>query len=241
MIRRPVHRRWVPALLIAGALGIGPAAAGSIYYKTEKDGSVRLTNAPDGGEYRTYLTGAAAGLSPSSVPVTGPYADQISSAASQYGVDPHLVRAVIATESNFNPRAISRKGARGLMQLMPATADRFGVKNIEDPHENIHAGVRYLRYLLDLFGGDLVLALAAYNAGERVVQDVGRVPNYRETRQYVDKVLNRYGRRGPDGGERTAGRTGRAAPRAQIYRAVSSDGSLVFSDSPIRPPEPDKD
>ncbi len=142
-----------------------------------------------------------------------------------------------------DPSAVSSKGARGLMQLMPATATRFGVKDIFDPSENIQGGVRYLRYLLDLFGGDLVLTLAAYNAGEGVVQDRGRVPNYSETKQYVDRVLSLYG---PGG---SAGRSGRGAQKGmrpapgprkpKIYRTVSKDGTLAFSDTPV--PKPIRD
>ena len=103
------------------------------------------------------------------------------------------MHAVIDVESNFNPDALSRKGAQGLMQLMPATAERFGVSNAFNPAQNIDGGTRYLRYLLDLFGGDKRLALAAYNAGENKVLAVKGVPPYRETRNYVAKVLRRFG------------------------------------------------
>jgi soluble lytic murein transglycosylase-like protein len=229
------------ALLAAGM--VAPlAGADTIYYQVDKDGTMRITNAPDDRGYHAMMNAGGPGPARSSSAISGQYAEQIRRASRTYGIDPNLVKAVIATESNFNPQAVSPKGARGLMQLMPSTARRFGVENIHDPQENIQGGVQYLRHLLDLFGGDLVLALAAYNAGEGIVQSLGRVPQYRETRDYVDRVLARYGRpakinaRSPS--SPVAAKT-RPARRAQIYSAVSSDGTLVFSDSPI--PKPEKD
>ncbi len=112
--------------------------------------------------------------------------------AARFGVDPTLVRAVIQVESNFDAATVSHKGARGLMQLMPATARRFGVRDIHDPDENIRGGVEYLAFLLDLHDGDLRLALASYNAGENAVARYRGIPPYRETEQYVQKALTVY-------------------------------------------------
>ena len=113
---------------------------------------------------------------------------------SRFGVDPYLVFLVIEQESRFHPRAVSPKGARGLMQLMPGTARRFGVKNSFDIAENIKGGTQYLRELMDMFGGQVNLVLASYNAGEGAVLKYGRnVPPYRETREYVKKIGKRYG------------------------------------------------
>lgn len=106
----------------------------------------------------------------------------------RYRVGSDFVQAVIKVESNYNPYATSNKGARGLMQLMPATAKRFGVHNIFDPEQNLEGGIQYLRFLLDTFRGDVNLTLAAYNAGENVVQRLRSIPPYRETRDYVKKV-----------------------------------------------------
>jgi soluble lytic murein transglycosylase-like protein len=114
--------------------------------------------------------------------------------APRYGLDPNLVLAVIKVESNFNIQALSAKNARGLMQLIPDTAARFGVEDPTNPIQNLHGGMAYLRWLLAFFRGDLRLALAGYNAGERAVEQYLGIPPYRETRAYVRKVIRNYGR-----------------------------------------------
>lgn len=113
--------------------------------------------------------------------------------APEYDLDPALVLEVVRAESNFNPRARSRKGALGLMQLIPATAQRFGVNDPFEPMQNLRGGMAYLRWLLERFDGDLKLMLAGYNAGEAAVERHGGVPPYRETREYVQRILQRYG------------------------------------------------
>lgn len=137
--------------------------------------------------------------------------------AHSYGLDPRLVKAVIEVESAWNPRARSPKGALGLMQLMPATASRLGVHDPFDPRENVQAGVRHLRALLDRFG-DLQLALAAYNAGENLVAAKRRVPRITETQQYVARITALYGQvvRSPNSD-------------GFITRAVENNGRVVFS------------
>jgi soluble lytic murein transglycosylase-like protein len=121
------------------------------------------------------------------------YDELITQSAARHGVDPNLVVAVMRQESGFNPRARSYKGASGLMQLMPATAVRFGVTNIFDAAQNIEGGTRYLRFLLDQFNGDVNLVLAGYNAGENAVVNSGyRIPRYRETQNYVRSITARY-------------------------------------------------
>lgn len=126
-------------------------------------------------------------LTPEAAP-QGPYRDLIAAAAARYQVDADLVSSVIAIESNFNPHAVSRKNARGLMQLLPSTAARLGVRNIFDPAENIDAGTHYLSDLLAQNHNDLVLTLAAYNAGPERVLQYGAVPPFRETARYVKRV-----------------------------------------------------
>lgn len=114
--------------------------------------------------------------------------------APDYGLDPNLILAIIQTESNFNPRARSPKNAQGLMQLIPSTAARFGVRDRTDPVQNLHGGMAYMRWLLSFFQGDLQLSLAGYNAGERAVEKYLGVPPYQETKNYVRKVMRAYGR-----------------------------------------------
>ncbi len=149
--------------------------------------------------------------------------EMIREVSARYRVDPALVRAVIQTESNWNSSAISRKGAVGLMQLVPVTAQQMGVNNAFDPKQNLDGGVRYLHTLLERYNGDLDKALAAYNAGPGAVDRAGGVPRYRETREYVQKVTDSYYRPGSD-------RLPRAfdAPRP-IYRATESNGRIVFT------------
>ncbi|PYT99764.1 MAG: lytic transglycosylase [Acidobacteria bacterium] len=133
-------------------------------------------------------------LMPKTVPAanSSPFHDLVVAAASRYGVDAELITSVMEVESHFDPNAISRKNARGLMQLLPETAERMGVKNIFDPQENIDGGTRYLKELLQLYNNDLTLALAAYNAGPDNVQKYGNVPPFRETVSYVNQVKRKY-------------------------------------------------
>ncbi|HHW4679958.1 MAG TPA: lytic transglycosylase domain-containing protein, partial [Xylella taiwanensis] len=126
---------------------------------------------------------------------TSSYQGEIASAARQFGVEEALVRAIIHAESSYNPLSLSSAGAQGLMQLMPATAQRFGVTDSYDPVQNIRGGVQYLAWLLKRFNGNLTLAAAGYNAGEGAVDRYGGVPPYSETQRYVERVnvlLGRY-------------------------------------------------
>ncbi len=147
----------------------------------------------------------------------------VREAAERHRVDPALVRAVIETESNWNPAAVSRKGALGLMQLIPTTAQRFGVNDVFNPKQNVDAGVRYLRTLLERYNGNLDLALAAYNAGEGAVDRAHGIPAYRETRNYVQRVQDAYFR---PGSGRLEGAYTRANP---IHREVDANGRIVFT------------
>lgn len=144
----------------------------------------------------------------------------IEKAAQRHNVDPNLVRAVIKVESNFNPHAVSRKGAMGLMQIMPSTAKSLKVNNPFDPTENIDAGVRHLRQLLDSFGGNVPLSLAAYNAGAGAVHSHKGIPPYRETRNYVRQITELYG----NGFNFMGGPT-----KAPIKVSRDAEGHLSFS------------
>jgi hypothetical protein len=149
----------------------------------------------------------------------------VEQTASRHQVDPELVRAIVRVESGYDPKAVSNKGAMGLMQLIPSTAQRFGVANPFDPKQNLEGGVNYLKYLLDMFGGDLSLSLAAYNAGEHTVQRSGGIPAISETQNYVRKVTNLY-----QGDAPAAPRvTSQEPPKAPIVRYVDQYGVVHFT------------
>ena len=185
----------------AVAVCIATPASADIYSFRDEKGVVHFTNIK-GLDPRFKLVRKEGALNPVSYTPTGAYtptsdelqryASIIKTASQSYGVDAMLVHAVISAESNYNPNALSRTGAQGMMQLMPDTARRYGVQNSMDPIENIHAGTKYLRDLLAMFKGRLDLALAAYNAGENAVIRNGGIPPYAETRSYVPKVLGFY-------------------------------------------------
>ena len=185
---------WVRALAAALVLTAisATAATAQIYVVVEADGTRRFTNEPvEGSEVflQTMYT-----VDPNATVRSGPvpFQREISDASSREGVDSKLVEAVIAAESAFDPWAQSNKGAQGLMQLMPDTADRFGVANVWDPQQNIAGGTAYLGELIEMFRGNLHHVLAAYNAGEGAVTRHGGVPPYAETQQYVERVLAYY-------------------------------------------------
>jgi len=148
----------------------------------------------------------------------------VSQAAARNNLDPELVKAVISTESGWNPWAVSRKGAFGLMQLIPGTAQRYGVGNVFDPAQNVEGGTMYLRTLLDKYNGDLPKSLAAYNAGERAVDQSGGVPWYPETQRYVRKVTQAYFRPGSDHDASPW-----KPPGLRVRREVDSNGRVVFT------------
>ena len=186
----------------AFAVSAAPAFADIFSFKDEK-GVVHFTNIAgldtryklvrkEGGGPNSGAVVPARVFMPSQEDIEK-YSNIIKTASKAYGVEASLVHAVISAESAYNPYAISRTGAMGLMQLMPETARRYGVQNMMDPTENIHGGVRYLRDLLAMFKGRVDLAIAAYNAGENAVIRAGhRIPPYAETRHYVPKVLGFY-------------------------------------------------
>lgn len=199
-----------------------------IYSWRDGEGRLVLSDRPLGKVNRTFAVREAAMIR-STQPVTvairraNDYDSLIATHAARNGVRPDLVRAVIQTESAFNPFARSNKGALGLMQLMPETATELGVLNPFDPAENIRGGVQYLRSLLDHYDNNEELALAAYNAGPGAVDRYGAIPPYRETRNYVARIRNR------------TGVTTRSA-RTRIYRSVDViDGREVPRYSNLRP------
>ncbi len=194
-IARPfLHRlRWI-APLTGLVLVASSSRAGDLYQYTDQDGVIHFTNREKKGKLYARNSETIAATAPRSdvvINVTR-YDEYIHQAAAFYQIPEELVRAVIRVESGFDPRAVSRTNARGLMQLMPETAERMLVSDVFDPRQNIFGGVRYLRVLANLFNGDIELTLAGYNAGENAVIAHGGIPPYEETRQYVVKVLQFY-------------------------------------------------
>jgi soluble lytic murein transglycosylase-like protein len=189
--------------LLASTLGAPPARAGEVYTYTDADGVIHFTNAPTDPRFRkvkarggTSLYLGAARIREMRFPSTQVlerWRDAIRVAAGRYGLPEALLLAVMAVESNFDHQAVSEKGAMGLMQLMPGTAKDMYVSDAWDPDQNIEGGARYLRLLANEYGGDMVLTLAAYNAGPDAVKRAGdSVPNIPETREYVRRVVALY-------------------------------------------------
>ncbi|HMK61723.1 MAG TPA: lytic transglycosylase domain-containing protein [Dissulfurispiraceae bacterium] len=197
-----------------------------MYQNIAKDGSMLFSNLPSSGakvivrEKRASHKGAIRTTKNRNV-CSGNYNDIAEAKAKKHNVDPKLVKAVIKAESNWNPSAVSNKGAVGMMQLMPKTANDMGVCNPLDAEENIEGGTKYLRYLLDKFNGNMALALAAYNAGPARVEKTGGVPSIPETMDYVKRVMSDY-----SGGNYVyAGRITR------IRTLVLKDGSMLYTNA----------
>ena len=188
------------ALLFAANAG---AASADMYAYTDAVGVTHFSNVPDDSRYRLVaaapierMASAGPAVAPRAIDWAaraGTYKHLIDQAAKKSALQPALIRAVIAIESAFNPRAVSSAGAQGLMQLHPSTARRYGVDDAFDPEQNIHGGARYLGDLMRRYGNNLELVLAAYNAGEQAVDRYGRqIPPFRETQEYVPAVLRLY-------------------------------------------------
>jgi len=224
------NARW--AILAAGLLLAASAEAGMYRYEDET-GVVHYTNAPSDPRYRALLgwidsrPQLARALS---ARFLAPFVEAIRTSAERYGVDSRLVEAVITVESRGNPRAVSPKGARGLMQLMPERAAELGVRDSFDPAQNVDGGVRHLRDLLQRFAGDVTLALAAYNAGEEAVRAYRGIPPYRETQDYVRRVRGLY-----DGGIVSGSTPAIRSVPERIYQQVSDEGTVLFTNVPPNP------
>lgn len=203
-------RQILASIGMASTLALCPASVRAEYVVLRSGSRLNVTGYELlGDKYRLQLMGGVAEVPaaevlaiepeevfeplPEPLGANTPFSEIIQQAASRYDVDADLIHCLIAVESNFNPKAVSRKNARGLMQIMPQTAARLGVKNVFDPRENVDAGTRYLRDMLARYNNDITLALAAYNAGPDKVDRYGRqVPPYGETRLYVQKISRNY-------------------------------------------------
>ena len=232
---RSVFFPMVVTLLLS--LPLPRSSMAEIYQYTDANGVVHFSNVGVGSakKYKRLKSTGAAEYhrtarphSPSRTPVSSSnfpsaYVDIINTACGRHGVDPALVHALVKVESDFNPFALSRKGAMGLMQLMPQTAVVMNVGNSFNPNENIDGGVKYLRYLIDRYEGNLSLALAAYNSGETAVKKWGTIPPYPETQNYVQRIMRIYN------GNELAPR-----PHCTIYMGYGEDGALMLTDDPSK-------
>ncbi len=222
---------FTTGLVLTGILATGlPAAQAEIFSTVDQDGRRVFINREESGR-APRLTSAAARASlmarrRAALPGIEAHIEWL---AAQHRVDAKLIHAVIEVESAWDYRAVSRRGAVGLMQLLPETGRRFGAQNLLDPRDNLAAGVRYLRFLLDRFDHNLELVLAAYNAGENVVDELGGIPPFPETQAYVERIGAIY--HGSNGAAFPSRRFGRAASPDRaggIYREVDEDGRIIF-------------
>jgi soluble lytic murein transglycosylase-like protein len=215
-----VVARSLGVLTVAATMATATPAAAQVYKRTAPDGNTYFTNIQPNPAVQRIAYAVPATREPQRTASAdyGLYSREIVEAAARYAVPERLIWAVIRVESGFDPRAVSPKGARGLMQLMPETAAILGVRDVFNPRENIHAGARHLRGMMDRFHSDLPMAIAAYNAGERPVATFKGIPPYPETREYVARVLRLYG-----------------APLAWelqgsgIQQLVGRDGSVIYT------------
>lgn len=214
----------IVAILAAGTFLSQPTASrAQIASTVDEHGKLVFVNR-DSPEPRHGSTMRAASVSSPAVRSDGRLDRIVRDAAERHKVDPALVQAVISTESGWNPRAVSNKGAVGLMQLIPETAKRFGGGNLFDPAQNVEAGTTYLRALLDRYDGDLTKSLAAYNAGEHAVDNSHGMPPYWETQKYVRKVTDAYFRPG-SGRDPTLW----SAPAHPMRKEVDPNGRVIFT------------
>ena len=188
---RPAKKIWFTCLIvfIGSFIGIDSVVA-DIYKYIDSNGVLHFTNAPTSSGYRLYIKERSA--PDLQVSPTGKYEPIINAASKRHGISAHLLNAIIKVESDYNPKAVSRKGAKGLMQIMPETMKALNIANVFDPWENIMGGARYFKQLFNRYEGKLPLALAAYNAGPGVVDRFGSIPPFRETEAYVEKVIRYY-------------------------------------------------
>src|SRR5438128_4620899 len=215
--------RWLILLAVTAAVATATSAGADVRKKAAQDGANYFTSPRPRPSYqRAVFTSATPRRAHEALP-HGVYSREIAEASARYAVPERLIWAVIRVESGFDYRAVSPKGARGLMQLMPETAALLGVQDAFDARENIHAGTRHLRALMERFRHDVRLSLAAYNAGEKAVVAFGGVPPYPETRDYVIRVLRFY----------NAPIHWGVSPGAGIHRIVEPDGTIMYTNIPF--------
>jgi soluble lytic murein transglycosylase-like protein len=220
---------FLSAAILAAAITACNSFSQAMYSYIDENGVLNFTNIPPVTRVFNLKVSGAAPATETQIPSTKKserFTPIIEKYARDYQLDPSLIHSIISTESDFNPKAISPKGAQGLMQLMPATAAQLGVSNSFDPEENIRGGVRHFRWLMDNFKNDLSLSLAAYNAGENLVQRLGRVPEIKETREYVKKVTAKYDKKVLSAPAEDN------PPLSRTYRFVDESGVLHLTNIP---------
>jgi len=222
------------ALVVCTLFLVATGVSADIYKYVDENGVVCYTDAPYGKTSQHVSRDKKARRTEQTAAVVFPrdYSQYIHKAASKYDLEPELIRAVIKTESNGNHRAVSRKGAVGLMQLMPSTANDMNVSNPFNPEENIEGGTRYLKYLLERFKGNMTLALAAYNSGPGTVEKYGNVPPIDETRQYVKRIYNLYNGKRSYAFSDVSDSPAREKT-APMYKILLEDGTVLFTNATL--------
>jgi len=228
-------------IAVVAFLVTSPALAGSLYKYVDESGNVIFSNIgaartrkPEPPKPAQMTSKLAAPVAPENAQISAEelYGPLIEEMSKRHSVDGNLIRTIIRVESNFDPDAVSHKGCKGLTQLKPETATRFGVTDILDPSQNIEGGTKFLKFLLDFFKNDISLVAAAYNAGENAVTRWGGIPPYRETRDYVKKVKALYAP--PESPTTVAAMEDQRPINRKIYRVVQPDGSVLFTNTPTQ-------
>lgn len=191
---------------------LSPLSRADIYKYVDDQGIIHFTNIPYGKDYERIMS------TPEHSPIDR-FDEIISMKSIKYDIDPSIIKAIISAESDWDVNAVSSKGAMGLMQIMPPTAEDMQIQNPFDPEQNIEAGTKYLRLLLDRFSGDLELAIAAYNAGPATVEQSGGIPSYSETRKFVRNVISGHNKKSE-------------SKPSRIYKIISSDGTVIYTNLP---------
>ncbi len=233
-------RIMMPIMILLLLPGLRISALAQALYSYVDESGVRIyTNIPPKRPVQDLQISGRPEATPSTKrtkPDPGPTYDSIiEKYADEYQLDPALIRSMISRESGFNPQAVSPKGAQGLMQLMPNTAARLGVRDVFDPEENIRGGMKHMRLMLDMFQNDLSLSLAAYNAGENLVQRLGRIPHIKETHDYVRAITRHYGKKQME----LSATADRSSPPL-MFRFLDPRGILHLTNiAPVQRPEAD--
>lgn len=227
----PLISLFISLVISLGCFIFTGLSNAGIYKIINPDGSIHFTDDPYSGAIgsvrKTVYKSSSYSPKYTSKPVSNAYSSVIDEVAQKYNHDPKLIKSIIKHESNFDPEAVSNKGAVGLMQLMPDTASRFGVTDTFDPKQNIEGGAAYLDYLMKHFEGDLPLVIAAYNAGEGAVQKYSGIPPYNETQEFVGRVLGTYNGSGDISASGSKMRSTSRASRTRLIR--KNDGSIMIT------------